>query len=188
MSVESKQCRQCGETKPLDEFYRHPAMGDGHLNHCKVCKRAYQAERHAEIMADPVLAEREMERHRKKALRQYHERKKHDPLYWKRHTRTATEWRRSNQRKAGAHSAAIRAHPETPTGMVRHHWSYDPEHWTDVIFIRPDMHYAIHRLLFYDAASQCFRTTRGHLLDTKRKHVRWMLAVLNERSRYMGAA
>jgi len=42
-----KVCKRCGEEKQLDEFYRHPGMKDGHLNECKVCRRAYQ-KRHAD--------------------------------------------------------------------------------------------------------------------------------------------
>lgn len=34
-----KLCRNCGEVKPLDSFYRHAAMADGHLNVCRACVR-----------------------------------------------------------------------------------------------------------------------------------------------------
>lgn len=32
-----KPCIKCGETKPLDQFHKHPKMKDGHLNKCAVC-------------------------------------------------------------------------------------------------------------------------------------------------------
>lgn len=32
-----KQCRDCGETKPLDQFYRAGHRGDGHGSYCKPC-------------------------------------------------------------------------------------------------------------------------------------------------------
>jgi hypothetical protein len=40
-----KQCKDCGQVKPMDEFYRHSSMVDGHLNICKSCKIEYQAKR-----------------------------------------------------------------------------------------------------------------------------------------------
>lgn len=45
----SKTCRICGQTKPLDDFYKMAGMRDGHRNECKSCnlaakRRRYEAE------------------------------------------------------------------------------------------------------------------------------------------------
>ena len=34
-----KTCRVCKQSKPLTDFYAHPAMKDGRLNDCKPCHR-----------------------------------------------------------------------------------------------------------------------------------------------------
>lgn len=39
--TEEKQCRaECGEVKPLTDFYKHPRMLDGRRNICKECHKA----------------------------------------------------------------------------------------------------------------------------------------------------
>lgn len=45
-----KRCFKCLCVKPIDDFYKHVAMKDGHLNKCKDCtKRDERARRLADI-------------------------------------------------------------------------------------------------------------------------------------------
>jgi len=37
----SKVCKDCGELKPLKDYYIHKGMKDGYLNKCKTCVKAY---------------------------------------------------------------------------------------------------------------------------------------------------
>ena len=34
-----KTCMKCGKSRPINDFYKHPQTGDGHLNKCKECCR-----------------------------------------------------------------------------------------------------------------------------------------------------
>lgn len=34
-----KRCFKCGVEKDINEFYKHPAMDDGHLGKCKECTK-----------------------------------------------------------------------------------------------------------------------------------------------------
>jgi hypothetical protein len=34
-----KTCFKCGEIQPIESFYKHPMMADGHLGKCKTCTK-----------------------------------------------------------------------------------------------------------------------------------------------------
>jgi len=37
--VHSKKCFKCDAIRPLEDFYKHPMMPDGHVNKCKECNK-----------------------------------------------------------------------------------------------------------------------------------------------------
>jgi hypothetical protein len=43
-----KTCCGCGETKPLDEFYRFVHAKDGRTSRCKICRRVEEIQRRRE--------------------------------------------------------------------------------------------------------------------------------------------
>ena len=57
-----KICRNCNETKPLSEFYKHKEMADGHLNKCKSCVKT-RVKKHR-VDNPQKLAEFERERNK----------------------------------------------------------------------------------------------------------------------------
>lgn len=57
-----------------------------------------------------------------------------------------------------------------PEGYENHHWSYNEEHFKDVIAIPVDIHAKLHRYMAYDFKFKMYRTMEGSLMDTRQKH------------------
>ena len=81
----SKPCRDCGITKPLTNFYKHPEMRDGHLHSCKECRKGYGRRHYQDIggtaEADRNRQQRSERRAQKVASMQKHRAK--NPLKYK---------------------------------------------------------------------------------------------------------
>ncbi len=85
----SKTCFKCSQTKPITEFYKHSAMGDGHLGKCKVCAKA-DANKHRLENIDKI---REYDKERGRSKERIAAAAKH-----------AKHWREQDKRRAISHN------------------------------------------------------------------------------------
>jgi len=99
-----KRCRECGKEKPLDDFYTHPRMADGHLNKCKSCVKARVA-KHRDRNLEAVRAydrSRADQPDRAALRKQVAERWKSDPELRTRSSSQKAAWRHRNPEKSAA--------------------------------------------------------------------------------------
>ena len=93
-----KTCFKCHQSKPLNEYYKHPQMGDGHLGKCKDCTRKDVADRVAlKSAVDLAWVLSERERHRLKA-----ERHRNEGRPKKQRSEPKAEWCKRNPEKKAA--------------------------------------------------------------------------------------
>lgn len=161
--VAEKSCKDCGVSQPLSEFYKSKVMSDGYLNSCKTCKKSYQTRLNAKKSQDPEYIESQRERGRDKYYRLYRGKSSGN-------NKAKREYIKRNPEKKKAHLAVQRI--KVPTGLHKHHWSYNAEHRTDVVIIMEDLHNKLHRFMEYDSDSKFYKAkTTGVLLDTIHKHL-----------------
>lgn len=175
METISKVCFKCGQEKPLSDYYKHPQTVDGHFNKCKACSKKDTKVRADEKMKDPSFVESERKRHRDK----YHK------LNYKDAHKPAAEQKKEIMRRYAerfpemilARSSANKL-PKLEKGMERHHWSYNEEHYKDVIILDIASHNTLHRFIKYDQSHLMYRDSEGNLLDTRLKHEAYAAKVL----------
>lgn len=90
----SKECFKCKAVKPLELFYKHAYMGDGHLNKCIECTKK-DANEHRAKNLDKI---REYDRVRAKR-----------PERIKKNLAINRAWRAADRRRAKAHTAVAKA-------------------------------------------------------------------------------
>jgi hypothetical protein len=123
----NKTCRQCLTWKPLEEFYLHPQMADGHLNKCKQCVKIRVGE-HRELNLERIRAY-DRSRGRRRAISGYPKKQKN----------AATRVGRAILK------GLMKRKPCVICGNVKsegHHQDYDKPY--DVVWLCPEHHRRLH--------------------------------------------
>lgn len=90
----SKTCFKCNKTLPLEEFYKHFAMSDGHLGKCKACTK------------NDVLVHRLANIDK---IRAYDRARAKNPERAKSAAEISARWRKEDKRRMSAHNKVARA-------------------------------------------------------------------------------
>jgi len=163
-----KQCFKCKVIKPLTEFYKHNQMPDGHVNKCKECNKKDVKGNYLSNLEKPGYLESERKRGRQKYHRLYvgtSRANKNSNAKW------AEKF--PEKKKASSMSGNLK---KPFADVERHHWSYNDEHFKDVIWLTKKEHMKAHRFIIYDQEQKMYRRFDNNiLLDTKEKHNTFIL-------------
>jgi len=165
-----KKCFKCGIEKELDEFYKHPQMGDGHLNKCKECTKNDVRQDYERKSKDVEWFKRERERGREK----YHRLNYKDA---ERTIRRKSLFWMTNEYK-GLRKWASKKIILTETDEL-HHWNYNKI--KDFFVLSKRAHKLIHKYMQVNEETGLYITKNGVVLDTKTKHFNFILNILESK-------
>jgi hypothetical protein len=159
-----KVCFKCGAEKPLSEFYKHSRMADGHLNKCKDCTKKDVYENREDKRDYYLEYDRNRPNHEERVKVASNRVKilyREDEGFKQSILETKKRWAEANKHKLAAQHAANNAVRDgkldrklncehcgtSEKKLQKHHWSYLPENWLDVIWLCTKCHGKEHRRL-----------------------------------------
>ncbi len=158
--MKNKICFKCSIEKPLDDFYKHPEMPDGHINKCKECNKKDCRENYAKKIEDDGWVEKENLRNKERRKRLNYTQKAKD--IWN----VGKPWRESRVYK----SLRKKKYSKLKNFYKLHHWNYNDEFLEDIFIMKSREHRLLHNYLTLDLEKRIFYLEDGTYLDTKEKH------------------
>lgn len=162
-----KNCFKCNQVKELSEFYKHKQMSDGHINKCKECTKNDVRSNYKKNVLDINYVIKERKRCRNKKKRLYAGVSNTSKESMKRYLEKYPEKHKAKLASSHLRNKMV----DKIAGQEMHHWSYNKEHYTDVIMLDKKNHKKAHRFIVYDQERMMYRRFDNNLLlDTKEAH------------------
>jgi L-rhamnose mutarotase len=160
----TKVCFKCKKEKTLENFYKHKQMSLGVVNKCKECNKNDVRLNYLKKSENLDFIVKERERSKEKYHRLNYKEKQKD-------------WDKNKNWKNKSIYKTLRSKfKDVPDSHHLHHWNYNDEFLEDVIVIERFNHRRAHNFIFLDLELKIYRTIDNDLLDTKEKHINYLLS------------